>query len=96
MFQQHVELLLLPQISHETSSTFQQILNNLSFYVHSNHKCGMHMKMSSVVFLIWLCCLYGCHYGLLFLLSLCFHIVIHHPIICVMFVSLPYIFLCFH
>jgi hypothetical protein len=42
--------MLLPQISHETSFAFQHILDNLSFYVHSNHKCGMHMKMSYVVF----------------------------------------------
>ncbi len=50
MFQQHVELLLLPQISHETSSASHDTLDNLSFYIHSNHKCGMHMKMPSVVF----------------------------------------------
>jgi hypothetical protein len=25
-------------------------LDNLSFYVHSNHRCGMHIKMSFVVF----------------------------------------------
>ncbi len=49
MFQQHVEPLLLPQISHETLSASQQTLDNLSFYIHSNHRCGMHMKMSCVV-----------------------------------------------
>jgi hypothetical protein len=48
--QQQVEPLLLPQISHETSVACQQTLNNLSFYVHSNHTCGMHMEMFSVVF----------------------------------------------
>jgi hypothetical protein len=46
-------------------------------------------------FLTWLCCLCGCHCGLLFLLSTCLHIVICHSIICVMLVSLPYIKLCF-
>ncbi len=46
-------------------------------------------------FLIWLCCLYGCHCGMLFLFSTCFHIVICHPIICVMFVNFPCITLCF-
>jgi len=25
-------------------------MDNLSFYVHSNHKCGMHMKMFFMVF----------------------------------------------
>jgi hypothetical protein len=47
-------------------------------------------------FLIWLCCLYGCHCGLFFLLFAFLHIVIHHPTICVIFVSLPYITMCFH
>ncbi len=46
-------------------------------------------------FLIWLCSFYGCHHGLLFLLSTCPHIVIHHPTICVMFVNLSCITLCF-
>ncbi len=49
MFQQQVEPLLLPQISHQTFFASQQTLDNLSFYVHSNDRCGMHMKMSSLV-----------------------------------------------
>jgi hypothetical protein len=45
--------------SHETFYAFQQNLDNLSFYGHSNHKCDMHMKMSFVFFdlvmpLLWL------------------------------------------
>jgi hypothetical protein len=53
------EPLLLLQISHETFSASQQALDNLSFNVHSNHKCDMHMKMSFVFFnlvvlLLWL------------------------------------------
>jgi hypothetical protein len=28
----------------------QQTLDNLSFYVHSNHRCDMHMKMSFMFF----------------------------------------------
>ncbi len=47
-------------------------------------------------FLAWLCYLCGCHCGMIFLLFACFHIVICHPIICAMFVSLPCITLCFH
>jgi hypothetical protein len=47
-------------------------------------------------FLTWLCGFSGCHCGLLFLLFTCLHIVIHHPIICAMFINLPYITLCFH
>jgi hypothetical protein len=46
-------------------------------------------------FLTWLYCLCGCHYGLLFLLSVCLHIVICHPTICAIFINLPYITLCF-
>jgi hypothetical protein len=46
-------------------------------------------------FLTWLCYLCGCHRGLFFLLFACLHIVICHPIICTMFVSLPCITLCF-
>jgi hypothetical protein len=42
-------------------------------------------------FLIWLCCLYGCHCGLLFLFA-CLHIVIHHSIICVIFFVLICVF----
>jgi len=37
-------------------------------------------------FLTWLCRLYSCHCGLLFLLFTCLHIVICHPTICSMFV----------
>jgi hypothetical protein len=47
-------------------------------------------------FLIWLRCLCGCHRDLFFLLFAYLHIVIRHPTICVMFVSLPCIILCFH
>jgi hypothetical protein len=43
------------------------------------------------MFLTWLCCLCGSHHGMLFLLSTCLHIMICHPIICAMFVNLPYI-----
>jgi hypothetical protein len=46
------------------------------------------------VFLIRLCCFYGCHYGL-FLFFACFHIVISHSTICAILVSLPCITLCF-
>jgi hypothetical protein len=46
-------------------------------------------------FLTWLCYLCGCHYGLHLLLSTCFQIVVRHPTICVMFVNLPYITMCF-
>jgi hypothetical protein len=46
-------------------------------------------------FLTWLCCFYGCHGGLLFLLSTCLHIVICHSTICAMFVNLPCINVCF-
>jgi len=46
-------------------------------------------------FLTWLHHLYGYHHGTLFLLSTCLHIVICHPIICAMFVGLPYNTLCF-
>ncbi len=35
-----------------------------------------------------LCCLYGCHYGLLLLLFACLHIVISHSTICAIFVDL--------
>jgi hypothetical protein len=42
-------------------------------------------------FLTWLCRLCGCHHGLFFLLSTCLHIVICHPTIGAMFVSLLYI-----
>jgi hypothetical protein len=38
-------------------------------------------------FFTWLCCFYGCHHGMLFLLSACLHIMIHHPIVCAMFVK---------
>jgi len=48
-----------------------------------------------VCFFTWLCCLSSCHYGLLFLLSSCFHIMIFHPTICVMFINLSCITLCF-
>jgi hypothetical protein len=41
---------ILPQISHETFYASQQTLDNLSFYVHSDHICGMHMNMAFVVF----------------------------------------------
>ncbi len=41
-------------------------------------------------FLIRLCYLHGCHYGLL-LLSACLHIVISHSTICSILVNLPYI-----
>ncbi len=47
-------------------------------------------------FLTWLCHLYGCHYGLLFLFSACLHIVICQPTICAMFVNFPYITSCFY
>ncbi len=47
------------------------------------------------VFLTWLCHLFGCHHGRFFLIYTCLHIVICHPTICAMFVSLPYIILCF-
>jgi hypothetical protein len=43
-------------------------------------------------FLTWLCCFYGCHHDFFNLFFACFHIVICHP---TMFVSLPYITLCF-
>jgi hypothetical protein len=46
-------------------------------------------------FLIWLYYLCGCHYGFFFLLFACLHTMIHHPTICAIFVSLPYITLCF-
>ncbi len=46
-------------------------------------------------FLTWLCCLCGCHHGLLFFLFACLHIVICLPTICVMFINLPCITLCF-
>ncbi len=46
-------------------------------------------------FFTWLCCLYGCHHGLFFLLSTCFHIMIRHPTICAMFINLPCITMCF-
>jgi hypothetical protein len=46
-------------------------------------------------FLIWLCCLCGCHHGLFFLLFACLRIVIYHPIVCAMFINLSYITLCF-
>ncbi len=47
-------------------------------------------------FLTWLCYFCGCHRGLLFFLFACFHIVIFHPTICAMFVSLHLITLCFY
>jgi hypothetical protein len=50
MYQQQVEFLLLSQISHETFSTSQQTLDNMSFSLHSNHRCDMHMKMFVVFF----------------------------------------------
>jgi hypothetical protein len=46
-------------------------------------------------FLTWLCYLYGCHHGLFFLLFACLHIVIHHPTICAIFISLPCVIFCF-
>ncbi len=46
-------------------------------------------------FFTLLCYFYGYHYGL-FLLSICLHIMTSHSTICAMFVSLPYITLCFH
>jgi hypothetical protein len=53
----------------------------------------MHMKMSSMV-LTLLCYLYNYHYGLLFFLSTCLHIVIIHSTICAILVNLPYMLLC--
>jgi hypothetical protein len=47
-------------------------------------------------FLIWLCYLCGSHYGLFFLLFACLHIVIHHPIVYAIFISLTYITLCLY
>jgi hypothetical protein len=48
--------------------------------------------------LLWfftlLCCLYGCHCGLIFLFT-CFHLMIIHSTICAILVSFPYITLCF-
>jgi hypothetical protein len=66
----------------------------MSFYVHSNHRCDMHMKMSFVVFYsivlpLWLplwCPLSS---------FACFHIVISHSTICSILVNFPYIILCF-
>jgi hypothetical protein len=46
-------------------------------------------------FLIWLCCLCGCHCSLLFLISRCLHIMIRHSTICAIFFCLPYITMCF-
>jgi hypothetical protein len=46
-------------------------------------------------FLTMLCCFYGCHYGLFFLLYTCLHIMISHSTICAILVSIPYITLCF-
>jgi hypothetical protein len=46
-------------------------------------------------FLTWLCGLCSCHRGMFFLFSACFHIIIHHPTICAIFVSFPCIILCF-
>ncbi len=60
---------------YETSFAFQQTVDNLSFYVDLNHRCGMHMKMSYVVFDL-VAIFYGYHCGLFFILFTCLHIVI--------------------
>jgi hypothetical protein len=46
-------------------------------------------------FLIWLCYLCGCHYGLFLLLFSCLHIVINHSTICVILINLSCIILGF-
>ncbi len=69
-------------------------MDNLSFYVHSNHRYGTHMR-SILWFLTWLCYLCGCHCGMVILFA-CLHIRGRHPTICAMFISLHYITLCFY